>query len=367
MTGTGSGESQPPGGGDINDRLDEIAAELAREAKFKELSAAERARRAKAAQKRSQRPKNRPDGAASRGRHGRAASLIVTLVVLAVLIGGAFGVSRLHLGAHSTANTDNTPATSKSTATPRPTVAPPAFTLSDPFAGSPAEGFADGTAGIVIPAAHRVGSYSASQVRAAYATVKKLLIAGHLNSTVLGGGSPRAFARLLIPSERSWFDRNLNRPGRHGDIRSSRGWVTSFYPGSTVLVGNVIKVHGFMTAAAALSRKTPVLRIHADYLFVYPIEQANGPPSTRMRIVARTVLTVEFATWTDPGGSLEPWIASALGGPAGILCGIDDGFVHPAFPGGQPSTVTPSGKPINPYDQNIQPSTHGGCQATTGT
>jgi hypothetical protein len=367
MTGTGSGDGQPPGGGDINDRLEEIAAELAREAKFKELSAAERASRAKAAQKQSQRPKNRPDGAAGGARYGRTASLVVTVVVLAVLIGGAFGISRLHLGAHSTANAVKTPATSKSTATPRPTVAPPAFTLSDPFAGSPAENFADGTAGIAIPGAHRVGSYSASQVRAAYATVKKLLIAGHLNSTVLAGGIPKAFARLLIPTERSWFDRNLSRPGRHGDIRSSRAWVTSFYPGSTLLVGSVIKVHGFMTSSAWRSRQTPVLRIRADYLFVYPVEQANGPPSTRMRIVARTVLTVEFATWTDPGGSLEPWIASALGGPAGILCGINDGFVHPAFPGGQPSPVTPSGKPINPYDQKIQPSTHGGCQATTGT
>jgi len=219
----------------------------------------------------------------------------------------------------------------------------------------------------MIPAAHAVGSYSASQVRAAYATVRKLLIAGHLNSTVLAGGTPQAFARLLIPTERSWFDRNLNRPGRDGDIRSSRAWVTSFYPGSTVLVGNVIKVHGFMTAAAGWSRHTPVLRIHADYLFAYPVEQAGGRPSTRMRIVARTVLTVEFATWTDPGGSLEPWIASALGGPAGILCGINDGFVHPAFPGGEPSPVKASGSPINVYNQKIQPSTHGGCQATTGT
>jgi hypothetical protein len=367
MTGTGSGESQPPGGGDINDRLAEIAAELAREAKFKELSAAERARQAKAAQKRSQRPKSRPQGAASRVSHSRTASLVVTVVVLVLLIGGAFGVSRLHLGAPSAAKSANAPATSKSTAAPRPTVAPPAFSLSDPFAGSPAEDFADGTAGIVIPAAHAVGGYSAAQVRAAYATVRKLLIAGHLNSTVLAGGTPKAFARLLIPSERSWFDRNLNRPGRHGEIRSSRAWVTSFYPGSTVLVGNVIKVHGSMTAAARRSKQTPVLRIHADYLFVYPIEQAGGPASARMRIVTRTVLIVEFATWTDPGGSLEPWIASALGGPAGILCGINDGFVHPAFPGGGPSPVTPTGKPINVYDQNIPPSTHGGCQATTGT
>lgn len=121
-----------------------------------------------------------------------------------------------------------------------------------------------------------------------------------------------------------------------------------------------------MTAAAARSRHTPVLSIRADYLFVYPIQQAGGQPSTRMRIVARTVLTVQFATWNDPGGSLEPWVASAKGGPAGILCGFNDGFVHPAFPGGPASAVKPSGRPIDPYDQSSPPITRG-CRATTRT
>jgi hypothetical protein len=240
--------------------------------------------------------------------------------------------------------------------------------VSDPFAGSPAEGYADGAAGIAIPAARAFGGYSAAQVRAAYATVKKLLIAGHLNRRVLAGGSPTAFLRLLIPTERSWFDRHLGWRGldRRGDIRSSRAWLTSFDPGTTALVGTVIKVHGSMTAAAGRSGHTPVLSIRADYLFVYPIQQAGGQPSTRMRIVARTVLTVQFATWNDPGGSLEPWVASAPGGPAGILCGFSDGFVHPAFPGGPANTVKPSGTPIDPYNQKVAPSTHG-CQPASRT
>jgi hypothetical protein len=373
MTGTGNGEPGiPPGTGDINDHLAEIAAELAREAKFKEPSAAERARQAKAAQARSRRAKRPPDAysprPASREGRRRAISLAITVGVVAALIAVSVGLSRLHLGPHSTAKPDNTPVTGKSSASPLPTVTPPPFTVSDPFAGSPAEGYADGAAGIATPAAHAVGSYSAAQVRAAYATVWKLLIAGHLNRAVLAGGSPKAFARLLIPTERSWFERHLGWQGldKHGEIRSSRAWLTSFVPGSTELVGAVIKVHGSMTAAARRSGHNPVLSIKADYLFVYPIQRAGGPPSTRMRIVARTVLTVQFATWNDPGGSLEPWVASAPGGPAGILCGIYDGFVHPAFPGGPPSPVKPSGKLINPYNQTIPPSTHG-CQPTTGT
>lgn len=373
MTGTGSGDPGVPAGpGDINDRLAEIAAELAREAKFKEPSAAERARQAKAAKKRSQQPKKRVDSgsrlAASRARRSRTTSAAITVAVVAVLIGVSVGLSRLHLGANSTAKPDNTPVTNGSTVAPLPRITPPPFTVSDPFAGTPAEDYADGAAGIVVPRAHAVGSYSATQVRAAYATVRKLLIAGHLNATVLAGGSPTAFARLLIPTERSWFDRNLDKQGldRHGYIRSSRAWLTSFDPGTTALVGTVIKVHGFMTATAGRSRQTPVLIISANYLFVYPVQQAGGQPSGRMRIVARTDLTVQFATWNDPGGSLEPWLASAPGGPAGILCGINDGFVHPAFPGGPPSPVKPTGKPIDPYDLSIKPTSRG-CQPTTGT
>jgi hypothetical protein len=369
MTGTGSEEGVPPGGGDINDRLAEIAAELAREAKFKEPSAAERARLAKAAKKRSQRAGNRPAGtAASRGGRSRTTFLVVTVVVLAVLIGASFGVSRLHLGSHGAAKPGNTPVAGKSTVAPLPTVSPPAFTLSDPFAGSPAEGYADGAAGIVMPSAHAVGSYSAGQVQAAYVTVKKLLIAGHLNSEVLAGGNAKAFARLLIPTERSWFDNHLSARGldKHDDIKSSRAWLTSFYPGTTALVGTVIKVYGSMKAAARRLKQTPVLQIKANYLFVYPIQQANGPASSRMRIVAHTLLTVAFATWNDPGGSLEPFVVSVQGGPAGIMCGLNDGFVHPAFPGGPQGPEKPSGKAIDPYSLSIPPSSHG-CQPTTGT
>jgi hypothetical protein len=48
---------------------------------------------------------------------------------------------------------------------PVPSVAlKPAGPAADPFAGSPAEGYADGKAGIVIPVARPVGQFSAAQV-----------------------------------------------------------------------------------------------------------------------------------------------------------------------------------------------------------
>jgi hypothetical protein len=373
MTGSGgSPDSGQPDPSDFDKRLAEMAAGLAKESKFRELSAAKRARQAQTAQRRARRRKYRPDGTppmpGSRGRRGRAASLAITLVIIVALSAAAFGLSKLHTSGNSAASPDNTPVANGATPSPQATVAPVLFTPADPFAGSPAEDFSDGSAGIVIPAAHAVGGYSAGQVRAAYATVRRLLIAGYLNRMVLAGRSPAAFARLLTPAQRSWFDRRLDRQGltKRGYARSTRTWLTAFAPRSTDLVGTVIKVHGRMTAAARGSGNNRVLSIHANYLFVYPIQQAGGGADTRMRAVTLTVLTVHFATWNDPGGPLEPWVSGIQDSQAGALCGINDGFVHPAFPGGPPGPIQPSGPPVNPYDQSTPPSAHS-CQPTTGT
>jgi hypothetical protein len=375
MAGTGSGVGPgdaASGPDDINDHLDEIAAELAREAKFKELSAAERAKRARGAQRGSRQPR-RPRASAewrptAPGRRGRTRSLVITLTVIAALIGASFALTRLHLGGHDAAKPDSTPTTNRATPSALPTARTPLFTSADPFAGSPAAGYADGATGIVIPAARTVGGYSAAEVGAAYATVRKLLIAGYLNQAVLAGGSPTAFARILTPSERSYFLKNLRKHGvdSQGNERSTRAWVISFAPGSTELVGDVIKVHGSMSAGLQRTAHVRTLSIHADYLFVYPVQQQGGPASTRMRIVARAFITVLFAAWDDPGGPLQAYLATDRGGSAGALCGINDGYVHPDFPG-EPQGVRPSGVPLDPYDQSTPPPAHAGCQATTGT
>ena len=72
--------------------------------------------------------------------------------------------------------------------------------------------------------------------------------------------------------------------------------MTSFAPGSTQLVGTVIKVHGRMRASAGRSGNLRVLRVRLDYLFVYPVEQP-GRPSTLIRVVVRQVAAVNFARW----------------------------------------------------------------------
>jgi hypothetical protein len=245
---------------------------------------------------------------------------------------------------------------------------PPAGPPADPFAGSPAEGYADGKAGIVAPAARPVGQFSAAQVAAAYRDVRKLIVAANLNPHTLSGGSPAAFARLLVSQQRGWFVRHLDTMGAYktGAPRSTRALVTSFAPRTTQLVSHTIKVRGSMRALVARDAGRAVLRIHLDTLFVYAVEPP-GHPANWMRVVNRNYGDVDFANWDDPGGALEPWLRLwNAGGVSGARCDVADGFIHPAFPAGPPSKVNPTGQPVNPYDQSVRPSTKG-CRSTTGT
>jgi hypothetical protein len=331
-------------------------------------------RQAKQNRRRSARPgsgatgKPRQDGspagswtaAAPSGDRHRTRSLLTLAAVLALVGGASYGLSRL--GSRSPSR-DQVPVTSG----PVPPLGP-AFTVADPFAGSPAERYQDGQAGIVPPAAHPVGGFSAAQVTAAYVVTERMLIAANLDPQTLRGGSPDTFARLLAPQLRSYFIGQLDKIGvdNHGYGRSTRSWVASFAPGSTAFVGDIIKVDGSMEARTAVDSGRHVLRIHFDYLFVYPV-QRPGQPQTRMRIVLQQSGDADFAQWNDPGGPLQAWwLPAGAGGAAGARCDVHDGYIHPEFPGSSPDRVHPSGIPVNPYDQKNPPS-RAACEAITGT
>lgn len=236
---------------------------------------------------------------------------------------------------------------------PRPgsSASTPAFSASAPFVGSPAEWFADGSDGIVPPIAHPLEGYTAAQVSFAYGMTKRLLVAANLDFPTLLGGAPLAFSRLLTPRQRSYFAQNLTRTGvaPNGGARSTRAWVTSFSPGSLVFVGNVIKVRGSMTAVTANDGGRPVLRIHTDYMFVYPVQRA-AQPATRTLIVIQATANADFARWTSPGGPSQAWwFPVSRGVTTGARCDASDGFVDPSFASSAPGQGRPTGAPADPY------------------
>jgi hypothetical protein len=246
-----------------------------------------------------------------------------------------------------------------------PFTGPPA----DPFAGTPADHWADGAAGIRLPAARPVGEYSVAQVESAYQLTRKLLIAANLDKRTLLGGSPAVFASLLTSQQRARFLTGLDKRGldKTGYPRSTRTMVMSFAPAGAQLVGSVIKVHGTMRARAATDKGGyPVLDIDVDYLFVYPIDPPHRPTAW-MRVINEVSWTVSFGNWAGAASPFEPWVTgTGIGGISGALCGTTDGYQHPDYPdtGARPS-VSPTGTPVDPYQMG-RPAPPG-CHATTGT
>lgn len=258
-------------------------------------------------------------------------------------------------------------------ASPPASVVPPnrSGPPADPFAGTPADHWANGAAGIVLPTAKPIGPYPAAQVESAYQTTRKLLVAADLDTKTLLGGPPTAFAALLTHDERNQFEQGLNKKGvdKQGFPLSTRPLVMSFAPGSAQLIGSVIKVRGTMHAQAAKgSNGNHELDVHVDYLFVYPIDPPHDPADW-MRVVTEASWTVVFTDWQGAATTFEPGVEPVGDRVAGVDCGTTDGYEHPDYPvpastGPQPS-VSPSGTPVDPY-QAGQPNT-GKCQAMTGT
>jgi hypothetical protein len=256
-------------------------------------------------------------------------------------------------------------ASAASTVVPPNPVGPPA----DPFAGTPADHWADGAAGIVLPAAKPIGPYTESQVKYAYQTTRELLVAGFLDSKTLAGGAPAAFESVLASAQRVWFEQNLDKTGldSHGVPLSSRSMIMSFPPGSTQLIGNVIKVHGTVSARPA-NKGGEELDVTVDYLFTYPVEPPHHPEAWT-RVVAEAAWTVAFGNWQGDSSTFAPWInTNDSSGFAGIVCGTTDGYQHPDYPAAAAApdpSDSPSGAPVDPYVAGQ--SKPGACQAATGT
>jgi hypothetical protein len=236
----------------------------------------------------------------------------------------------------------------------------------DPFQGSPADKWANGAAGIVIPAAQAHGEYPAAKVESAYQTTKKLLIAAALDKQALDGGAPTSFADLLTQEQRDQFTSQLDKIGlrKDGSSFSSRGLIVQFAPGTATFIGSGIKVHGTMSAAASKDNGYPILRVNVDYIVVYAVEPPRAPADW-MRVVAQFDGSVEFGDWNEADTPFEPWWGF---GPAvaGARCDTKDGFVHPDYPSGPPDTAIANGPAVNPYAFG-EPGKTDACQPTTGT
>lgn len=217
--------------------------------------------------------------------------------------------------------------------------------LVNPFAGSPAQSYAEGVAGFVMPKARAVGGLSEKQVAAGLKRTRALLAAAFLDRATIAGGRPSAFMKLLHPDERSIFAKRLDRKGgeRDGD---TRGWVTSLAPGSAELATDVIKVASKATLAPFKEPGHAGAKVTTRFVVVYGVRRPGDAGSTmRLVVHGRATMLIYRAR-----GDLVVWATDWSRGAAPSRCGAPDRFVHPVFPEARQGEPRPTGAPLDPYD-----------------
>lgn len=209
-----------------------------------------------------------------------------------------------------------------------------------PFAGSPADKYADGAAGFTLPEAEAIGGLTKKDVATGLDRARELLAAAYLDKKTVLGGKPEAFAKLLHRDQRGWFRENLT-----DKKYATRYMVHSFAPGSVELTTDVIKVNGRATLGTFKEKELRGASVKLNYLVVYAVHQP-GRPLTMMRVVAH--VTGEIQLFRQEG-RLVTWVEDLGAATAPARCDTDDGFVHPYFDDSAPDSVKATGKPKDPY------------------
>lgn len=292
--------------------------------------------------------------------------VLVAALVTSVIIGGPklFSSSKSSDSAKTSARPGGTAAAddpsatgsaaSATSAAAPPAAAGPTYTNADDryFDGSKSMDWPNNEAGIVPPAATRIGDYSAKTVGEAYAALRQMLITVDLDPAVLKGAEPTAAFKLLDPGEgiKQDYEKRVAKPGRAGGPDDPKVLATRFNPRTTKVLGKTVKVRGSMSAAVD---KDGNLIVTGDYSFVYALAQADGQGLDRSMV--RRVWNLEVRP-TTAGSGTGYWLSGWWYDIANDKCNVTDGFVNPSF--GSDGGVN-TGTTVDPYATTPPPAQTG--------
>jgi hypothetical protein len=208
--------------------------------------------------------------------HGR--SLLLTGVAVLVL------VSSLLLAVMSLQRKDTT--LGGPPAAPKPSKA----VSKDPFAGTPAAGFAEGDAGIVPAAATAIGPWTAPEVQDVLNRTKQTLVAARLDSPMVEQGDTAAYLASISEGARATVSKSLQ-------TADALGYVSRLADGFQLAAP--IRVKGSMTVTLGTKKE---LVVSANYVWVYPL--VGSVPTTPKGAGSSLVLlhTAETYQWFSPKG-----------------------------------------------------------------
>ncbi|MFC4905980.1 hypothetical protein [Actinomadura gamaensis] len=216
---------------------------------------------------------------------------------------------------------------------------------SDPFAGSPAASYEDGEAGIVMPAAKATAGLTGTDVEAAYARIKRILVAADLDPATVYSGDGKPLAAALDPEQAK-------------SLPSHRTWATAFAPGTVVAATGTVKVHGTVTPSAGKDGLT----VRTDHNFVYAVHRPKRAEVVQRVIVRRTATF----TVTREGDDVRVWMSRSGRSVAPAPCASANDWIRPTFPG-DPGGGDSTSPREDPYDMSKPPAYDEGCRQVIRT
>lgn len=226
-------------------------------------------------------------------------------------------------------------------------------TLAEPFRGSPAARWADGTAGITVPPAKATGWMNAAQVAHALRQSRDFLVAAGLDSRVLRGERPTKAIALLNPHQKDVQEylRTALSSAAPAPETDPLLLFSRFRPEQARLVGDVVKTRGRLTYREG---KRGAVEVTADVTFVYPVTAAGD--GGREAEVVRTIVRREVVmSWDDPAEVItEPGTMSLVSYALDMTnggCSAPTGYFVPPFgtAGDQPADKAHR---VDPYDRS---------------
>ncbi len=302
-----------------------------------------------------------------RRRAGAVAGVLVLAAVAVVALRPSLVLDRLP-GDDASAQPTLAAETARPTGAPANAAGSRQATREHPFAGSPAERWAEGADAIVVPEAKALSGLGKDDVAFALRRAKELLVAANLDPAVLRGERPDEALDVLDPKQPELLPklrRSLSAPDAdHDPLRL----FTRFDPEETRLAGDVVKVRGRMTLAAG---EPGVVKVDADYTFVYPLVRVNDEDGPVARTIIRREITLTLndpARWNVTEGKLlmEKYFSEY----GNTDCDVHDGYLHPGFPDDAgPGGARPTGPSTDPYDRSrpVTGSEPGDCGQVTRT
>ncbi|MEY9944580.1 hypothetical protein [Kitasatospora sp. GAS1066B] len=223
----------------------------------------------------------------------------------------------------------------------------PAADPSSPFASlAAATGFADGSAGLGLPAARTATAhFSQAQVSAAVDTVSRYLTASELAPAVLVQGQTAAVRALLAPDEQGQFDQSLTAPvdDQH---HSATGWMVRFDPMKIGLATDTVKVAGSVKVAEL---DPGTLEVTTDHTLVYALRPAgaatNGPVSL---YTVRRELRFDLGITDIANGQVHVVDSAQQAGPS--ACGAAQAEYLQPLPVGPVGPAVGPPPAVNPAD-----------------